>query len=218
MISTMYYYNISPYMSDKGINRKGKYTVKPNPYKSNKDITYFLNKSLNEDIKSYATDISKNLNTLKNIANNIYQKMYNGTSVEDMQESFEKFVSSYNGFAKFLKKNTGNSKGFEDLLEDTSDMIEENGEIFAKLGISMDEDGFLDISNFSKKDFKSINMEDAKNFYQNFYDKLCNFMKQPMSNHMNFKDFSYYFTYAGDYNTNKSFKLIEQGLLVDICL
>lgn len=219
MISAMHYYNISPYMFNRKTVRKGSYTntSKTNPYAKG-DLTYFLNKSLNDNIKAYVTDVSSNVNNLKNITKLIYQKLYDNTSMENLKGSFEKFVTGYNRFVGFLKKNTGNSKGFEKLLDDTENIINDNKEVLKEVGIDVSKEGFLDIKNLENIDYKQVDSTKAQSFYQGFYEKLCEFMKQPLSNHMNFKDFSYYFTYAGDYNTNKSFKLIEQGLLVDICL
>ncbi len=86
------------------------------------------------------------------------------------------------------------------------------------IGIDISENGFLKLR--KDDDTKSYNVEDGqiKKFYRNIYEKMCEFMSQPMSSHMEFKDFSYYFNYSGNYDKNNSFKLIEQGILVDISM
>lgn len=222
MISTLHYYNsYKPFILDRQRARERK----ASPYKQTQgqkykdtELTYFLNKSLNDNIKSYMFELSSNFNGLKNVANNIYEKMYYGLSLDTLDEKFEKFTHTYNRFKGFLEENTENSGNFTNILEKTKDIINENVDILDNIGIDISENGFLKLR---KDDYtKNYNVEDGqiKKFYRNIYEKMCEFMSQPMSSHMEFKDFSYYFNYSGDYDKNNSFKLIEQGILVDISM
>lgn len=222
MISTLHYYNsYKPFILDKQRARERK----ASPYKQTQgqkykdtELTYFLNKSLNDNIKSYMFELSSNFNGLKNVANNIYEKMYYGLSLDTLDENFEKFTHTYNRFKGFLEENTENSGNFTNILEKTKDIINENVDILDNIGIDISENGFLKLR--KDDDTKNYNVEDGqiKKFYRNIYEKMCEFMSQPMSSHMEFKDFSYYFNYSGDYDKNNSFKLIEQGILVDISM
>lgn len=222
MISTLHYYNsYKPFILDRQRARERK----ASPYKQTQgqiykdtELTYFLNKSLNDNIKSYMFELSSNFNGLKNVANNIYEKMYYGLSLGNLDENFEKFTHTYNRFKGFLEENTENSGNFTNILEKTKDIISENVDILDNIGIDISENGFLKIR--KDDDTKNYNVEDEqiKKFYRNIYEKMCEFMSQPMSSHMEFKDFSYYFNYSGDYDKNNSFKLIEQGILVDISM
>lgn len=222
MISTLHYYNsYKPFILDRQRARERK----ASPYKQTQgqkykdtELTYFLNKSLNDNIKSYMFELSSNFNGLKNVANNIYEKMYYGLSLDTLDENFEKFTHTYNRFKGFLEENTENSGNFTNILEKTKDIINENVDILDNIGIDIFENGFLKLR--KDDDTKNYNVEDGqiKKFYRNIYEKMCEFMSQPMSSHMEFKDFSYYFNYSGDYDKNNSFKLIEQGILVDISM
>lgn len=222
MISTLHYYNsYKPFILDKQRARERK----ASPYKQTQgqkykdtELTYFLNKSLNDNIKSYMFELSSNFNGLKNVANNIYEKMYYGLSLDTLDENFEKFTHTYNRFKGFLEENTENSGNFTNILEKTKDIINENVDILDNIGIDISENGFLKLR--KDDDTKNYNVEDGqiKKFYRNIYEKMCEFMSQPMSSHMEFKDFSYYFNYSGNYDKNNSFKLIEQGILVDISM
>lgn len=222
MISTLHYYNsYKPFILDRQRARERK----ASPYKQTQgqkykdtELTYFLNKSLNDNIKSYMFELSSNFNGLKNVANNIYEKMYYGLSLDTLDENFEKFTHTYNRFKGFLEENTENSGNFTNILEKTKDIISENVDILDNIGIDISENGFLKLR--KDDDTKNYNVGDGqiKKFYRNIYEKMCEFMSQPMSSHMEFKDFSYYFNYSGDYDKNNSFKLIEQGILVDISM
>ncbi|MBS5793706.1 MAG: hypothetical protein KIC92_02970 [Clostridiales bacterium] len=222
MISTLHYYNsYKPFILDKQRARERK----ASPYKQTQgqkykdtELTYFLNKSLNDNIKSYMFELSSNFNGLKNVANNIYEKMYYGLSLDTLDENFEKFTHTYNRFKGFLEENTENSGNFTNILEKTKDIINENVDILDNIGIDISENGFLKLR--KDDDTKNYNVEDGqiKKFYRNIYEKMCEFMSQPMSSHMEFRDFSYYFNYSGNYDKNNSFKLIEQGILVDISM
>lgn len=224
MISTLHYYNsYKPFILDnkKARERKTspykKYNSEYEKYKST-ERTYFLNKSLNDNIKSYMFELSSNFNGLKNIANSTYEKIHYGVSPDNLEENFESFTHTYNRFIGFLEENTENSTGFTKILEKTKNIINKNVDILKDIGINISKSGFLSIKEDNSTKNTTVDNEEIKKFYHNIYDEMCNFMSQPMSNYMDFKDFSYYFNYSNDYNKNSSFKLIEQGMLVDISM
>lgn len=223
MLSTLHYYNsYRPFILNKIKDRENK----TSPYKSaksirqykNTDFTYFLNKALNDNVKSYIFELSINFNSLKNISNNIYEKMHYNLPVDTLKDNIDNFVLAYNRFVGFLQENIENSKHFENILNKTKNDINNNLKILDNLGINISSNGFLNIREGLNLQENQIDKEETKSFYNNIYEKICSFMVEPMSNYMDFKDFSYYFNYSGDYNKNKSFKIIEQGLLLDISL
>lgn len=224
MLSTLHFYNsYKPFILDKEKTRERKispykkHIKQANQYK-NTELTYFLNKSLNDNVKSYMFELSANFNGLKNVANRIYEKIYYNLPNDVLEESLENFTSVYNRFVGFLEENSENSNGFKNILNKTKSIIEENSDILNKLGINISESGFLNLNADEALNMSNIDTDKTQQFYLNLYDKMCSFMQEPMSNHMDFKDFSYYFNYSGDYDKNKSFKVIEQGILVDISL
>ena len=216
MIATLYYDN-SYFINRKNIARR---TSPYSPYRQkrykNNEKSYVLNRSLNNNIKSYMSELASNFNGLKNISNNIYEKISSNFSMKDLQENFGKFADSYNNFVKFIHQNEGGSKKFKKILNSLQNTVESNEEILDDLGIKLDND-FL---NFDTEKYNKsiIDLSKIKNFCSDIYSKICDFMKEPMSNYMNFKDFSYYFNYSSDYNKNNAFKVIEQGMVVDISL
>lgn len=184
------------------------------------ELTFFLNKALNNNVKSYVYELSANFNELKNISNSIYEKLYYNTYSEKLPDNIKTFTSTYNRFIGFLNENISNSPSFKGILDNVTNFINQNVSTLKKLGVKIQKNGFLDTDFEEDLEISRDLVEDKniQNFYNSLYNKLCDFMKEPLSNHMEFKEFSYYFNYSGDYNKNKSFKIIEQGLLVDIAL
>ena len=77
MLSTLHFYNnYNSFILDKEKIRERKaspylqYKKQSNQYKDT-EFKYFLNKSLNDNIKAYMFELSANFNGLKNIVNNI---------------------------------------------------------------------------------------------------------------------------------------------------
>ena len=224
MLSTLHFYNnYNSFILDKEKIRERKaspylqYKKQSNQYKDT-EFKYFLNKSLNDNIKAYMFELSANFNGLKNIVNNIYEKIYHNLPMETLDDKLESFTTMYNRFIGFLEENTENSGEFKDILDNTKNTINENIDILNQLGINISKNGFLNLKNDQQINLHNIDTHKTQKFYLNLYNKICSFMEQPMSNDMDFKDFSYYFNYSGDYDKNKSFKIVEQGILIDIIL
>ena len=224
MLSTLHFYNnYNSFILDKEKIRERKaspylqYKKQSNQYKDT-EFKYFLNKSLNDNIKAYMFELSANFNGLKNIVNNIYEKIYHNLPMETLDDKLESFTTMYNRFIGFLEENTENSGEFKDILDNTKNTINENIDILNQLGINISKNGFLNLKNDQQINLHNIDTHKSQKFYLNLYNKICSFMEQPMSNYMDFKDFSYYFNYSGDYDKNKSFKIVEQGILIDIIL
>lgn len=229
MLTSLYYYNYyKPFIFDKNIRFNYKnyiYYDHNNTLESynndsnvNNELSYFLNKSLNDNVKSYMFELSTNFNSLKNISNNISERLLE-IPKEPLKNALKNFISIYNDFIQFLEKNISNSQRFKTILDYTKSIVESNSDILLSLGISIDSNGFLNIiNNDNNLNLFNLDKKSIKKFYFSLYENTCDFMKDPMSNHMEFKDFSYYFNYFSDYNNSKSFKVIQRGILVDILL
>lgn len=221
MISSLHYYN----SYDNFINRK-KRQQKISPAKlyknqtkslKNSEFTYFLNKSSNDNVKTYIYEMSSNFNGLKNIANSMYEKLYYDLPSENIEDNLKNFTSIYNRFIGFLEENIGNSTRFKKMSNSIKNLIKENKDTLKDLGINISQNDFLSLKNEEQTEVSSnINIDKTKTFCLDLYKNICNFMEYPMTNYMDFKDFSYYYTYSGDYDKTKSFKVIEQGNLIDI--
>lgn len=221
MIASLHYYN----SYNNFINRK-KREQKISPAKlyknqtkslKNSDFTYFLNKSSNDSVKTYIYELSSNFNGLKNIANNMYEKLYYDLPSENIEDNLKSFTSIYNRFIGFLEENIGNSTSFKKMSNSIKDLIQKNKDILKDLGINISKNDFLSLKNEEETEVSSnIDVDKTKTFCLDLYKNVCNFMEQPMTNYMDFKDFSYYYTYSGDYDKTKSFNVIQQGNLIDI--
>lgn len=223
MIAGLHYYN----SYSNFINRK-KQEPKISPaklYKSklksikNSELTYFLNKSSNDNVKTYIYELSSNFNGLKNIANSMYEKLYYDLPSESIEDNLKSFTSIYNRFMGFLEENTANSTSFKKMSNIIKDLINKNKEILKDLGINVSKNEFLSLKNEQEvEESSNIDVDKTKTFCLDLYKNVCNFMEHPMTNYMDFKDFSYYYTYSVDCDKSKSFKVIEQGNLIDVSL
>lgn len=218
MLTTLFYYDYyKPYILDK----KNKENLRnfPSQKSCSTDRIYFMNKSLNDNVKSYIFEISSNFNGLKNISNHLTEKLETRFMTEPIKEeienSIENFTKTYNRFIGFLNENLENSQEFKNIYNNIINFSINNKKILNKMGINIKSNGLLYVK--ENNDLKSIqkDKETLKSFYSKVYNNLCKFMQEPMANHMEFKDFSFYFNYSNDFK-NTSFRLIQQGILVDI--
>lgn len=219
MIASMHYCNYyKPYILDKN-NACIKNGLYSQYQKSRKKTAYYLNKSFNNNIKEYMSEMSLNLNSLKNISNNLSESLetsfVNKNLYQDIENNLNNFTFTYNKLIGFLDKNKENNLKFNNMSENIKSFMKNNQKFLNRIGIDISKEGFLSIND--NNDIKMIKRDknNIKNFYRKVYKNLCNIMQEPMSAHMNFKDFSYYFNYYNGYNNENSFKIIEQGILLD---
>lgn len=212
MLTNLYYYDhYKPFI----INKKDSISAPIAKTKNGKKATsYYLNKSLNTNVCLYIENLSTSFNTLKNISNNILEKP-KYTLDKNKKNLISSFTLAYNDFIKFLRNNSDNSKDFKNIENIIKDSIIKNKEFLKDININVSDDMLLSFNN--EEIACSLTTQNVKSFYKDMYSNLCSFMKEPMSNHMNFKEFSYYFNYSYA-QKNASFKMIEQGILIDIAL
>lgn len=218
MLTTLYYYDYyKPYILDKNSTSSKNFISKKEALMKK---SYFMNKSLNDNVKAYIFEMSSSFNNLKNISNHLTEKLETRFMTEpikeDIENNIENFTKMYNNFIGFLEENSENSYKFKNISSNIKKFSASNKKILNKMGININSNGFLYVK--ENNDLKNIqkDKEILKTFYSKIYNNLCKFMQEPMSKHMEFKDFSFYFNYSNNFNKNSSFKLIEQGVLIDI--
>ncbi len=175
-------------------------------------LEYFLNQASTPAVISYINELSQSFNNMKGICLDISAKISANVYYEDSAYDFARFCSMYNSFIGFLRENAINSDYFYSISRDITYYIKDNKNFLYNLGITILENGFLRL--------KKINEDNLNRntcvFLEDFYSKMCNFMQIPMTEYMKFKDFSCYFTYSCDYNTDSAYKLVDQGVLLDL--
>lgn len=218
MLTSLHYYDYyKPY-----ILNKSEFSF--NIPSSNNEKTYFLNKALNDNVKSYIFEMASNFNGLKSICNNLKEKLQTRYMTEPIKKDIEKdiknFAQTYNRFIGFLDENYENSNKFKNISKNIKNFLINNKDILNKMGISISDDYYLYVK--ENNNLKSIqrDKEILNKFYSKIYNNLCKFMKEPMTKHMFFKDFSFYFNYDCDYyfNKDKSFRIVSEGILLDYYL
>lgn len=236
MLTNIFYYGYyKPYIvkdtnNTKAIKRtKAKTEIaKSSSAKSgNSPYSYLLNKALKKDLVSFATDISSNLNSIKDTARfivNRYTKKNVASEEEknNFADGLEDFANEVNSFSAFYENSSKESTalaGFDSVL---SGRLNSKRDSLEKLGLSIDEGGQL---SFNRDKFDSIADEnyidsifECAELFDSVYNDTCEVMQLPLSEHMNFKNLNYYYNYTYAPKDKNSFKFIETGLLVDIKL
>lgn len=236
MLTNIFYYNFyKPYIvkgtsSTKAVKKSNLKTAiaQSKAAKSGEAAySYFLNKSIKSEVVSYAQDISKNLNSIKDTTKyltNRYSKANISGEGErnnfaDGLEDFVNQVNDFNSFFESTDKDSAVLKGYDNMLEDR---IVEKEEVLSVLGVERNEDGAL---SFDKDKFNEIKSEnyidnifDCADLFNEIYKDTCEVMEIPLAEHMNFRNLDYYYNYTYAPKNKEAFKLIETGLLVDICL
>lgn len=239
MLTNLYYYDYyRPYILKnenlKSINRRN--TTKSNEdtsssysseaNESTKSFSFFLNKSLKNEIINYASTISKDFNSMKDTARFMSNKLNKNNlsdkeNIEDISNGLDDFVNEYNEYLDFAEDNYENSNVLRDYAENVITMVSENKDYLAQIGININEDKKLTID--KTKFEKNINnitdiSENIKKMYNDIYEDTCAVMNMPLSQHMNFKNLSYYYNYKYASIDYKTFNITDTGMLVDIRL
>lgn len=186
------------------------------------DISKLItNESDDATNKKYKTNAQNSENTKKNNK----QKEKDKSSLLGLNLS-EHFGNSLNRFTEALnktinfKESSSQSKSFDDFSENISDMIKYSPSL-NELGISF-KDGSYHINQDA---INNLSVDDAKNLLVQSYEDISkiynetkNFLSVPLSDHMAFKNFSYYYSYSAGVMQNNSFNLFGTGTLINLKL
>ncbi len=195
---------------------------------------YNLSTAYKEDVISYAKDLSDATNDTKNSTNETLYlidsmisdddereqrglgKKSNSKTIDNLKKSLKDMVKSFNKTSDFADK-VSQSEGFNDFSQNLLNIV--NEESFQELGIYYQDDKY----HYDEEKLASVSDENAKqkilSAYQGIkeiYKETGDFMKKPLSSHMSFKSFSYYYSYSAGVIKNESFNLISTGTLLNL--
>ncbi len=238
MITSLHYYN---YYRPR-ILKTDSTSVKQIPLKQtlahNASKPYNLSRAYNDNVINYAKDLSDTVNGTKissnaivnyledlfvDDSNSLSKKNKRKNNEESLTETSKKpiksLVDSLNKIANF-EKNVSNSAEFNAYSKEISEMVE-NSDALREIGVSYDNGKYIfdesKSSNMNDEDFKQLLTESYQDI-KNVNTKTNEFLSKPISNHMTFKSFSYYYSYSAGIIKNDSFNLISTGTLLDLQL
>ncbi|MBR1442792.1 MAG: hypothetical protein IJ583_04585 [Firmicutes bacterium] len=236
MLTNIYYYNhYKPYMfsttgrSQKTLNSRNEYkknaAISSSKGKS-EDFSYFLNTSLKNDIVKYAKGFSDDFNAIRDTSRFLVQQADSRRlSVEERQENvkegLEDLANQYNDYKEFVDNRRQVSPVLEEYADGLDEKLENNRELFARVGLTRDDEGKLVydgsvLDEMDKAEFMK-NLGEIRNVSSAIYDDTIKAMQTPMSQNMNFKGLDYYYNYMyAKVDTRNSYRMIETGMLVDI--
>lgn len=234
MLTSLYYYGYyKPYIiknSDSNNSLKNNFNRKNAKTYSNKEdnkFSFFLNKSLKDEVIKYASNISKDFNGIKDTAKYAsYMISSKNSTMEEKKKNVsdcvDEFVDKYNEYLDFAEANDKHSGALDDYANSIKYRINDNIDDLNTIGVTVDKNQRL---NFDKEKFSNIKasqfndvMGNIKEMYDDIYFDTCEIMSFPMSKHMNFKGLDYYYNYKYSSIEPNTFKIIEEGMLVDIAL
>lgn len=191
-----------------------------------KTISYALLNDISEYVSDEINDGKSKRNGTKsdkyekNSNDNKKEKsLFNLSLSEYFGNSLEKFTKALNKTVAF-KKMSSQSRNFDDFAENIAEIVN-NSPSLNKLGISFKESSYY----VDENAINNLDVEDAMNLLKQSYDsivavynKTSDFLSTPLTDHMAFKNFSYYYSYSTGVMQNNLFSLFGAGTLVDLKL
>lgn len=241
MLTNLYYYDYykpyivkTPdyYIGKAKSSRANNRTDDQNQIGEDSGYSVYLNKSYNKNVISYANSIYKNITKLKDTSKKIindldFLKKFVGFSefdkdayTEVLNKDIENFTVSYNNSHEFLEKQ-GHSKSLKEFSDRIESNVIKNSNVLRRVGITknneiMESSGILD--SFWNKKMNRQNINNVKEAFETIYDDTTKTLQTPMSNHMGFKNLSYYYNYIADKVHVDTFKIISSGMIVNLAL
>ncbi len=191
------------------------------------EFSFFLNKAYKSEVVRYAENISKDFNSIKNIARSISYKMKDPyfafeNKRELIAESLDELTEKYNTYKDFAFENAKHSPILNSFFESLKYRVDFDAETLSVFGISENEEERLI---FDRNAFDSMSVDDferqrdgLEGFCDSVYNDTCEVMTVPMEEHMNFKNLNFYYNYIYSSEEHNTVKIIETGMLVDISL
>ena len=229
MVTNVYYYNYyAPYILSNYRRKKIADFPRGEIFMLDEDETYVLNKALKKEVVNYAAEFSGVVNGLKDSSKNIIRdargflknEREEGyiTAVRWLGEDLADFVNSYNKSKAFAAKNK-DSRFFIDFSDNLAYDLSVSLKALSGYRISGENNGRLsfDENAFAVMTRGSIRHANRQNlpFFEHIYDSTGDFLKTPLSEHMNFKDLKYYYNYKTGVITRDSFAVIGSGMIVN---
>lgn len=189
-------------------------------YEVLKDITKLIPKELDDTKSKKSSSNSKSNENDKDDNKNSGEgksSLFGLDIGKYLGESLNKFTTALNKTASF-KESSSQSKTFDNFSENIADMVKYSPSL-NQLGISFKEGSY----HIDENAIDNLSVDDAKNLLQQSYEDISkvyaetkNFLSVPLSDHMEFKNFSYYYSYSAGVVQNNSFNLFGTGTLVNL--
>jgi len=239
MLTNIFYYDFyKPYIfKNEKLTQKYPFTYSQSSDKtgsilsdesSEKEYSFFLNKTFKNEVVNYAETISSDLNSIKNSVKNIINKIndnyFNYSSkLESLKNELSEFVTKYNSYKDFVQENYKHSPLLSNFSDSLRFRVENNQTVLSKFGVYYNDE--MNEMSFDEEFFDSLSTKDIVsdiselfNLCEDIYDDTCEIMTVPMEEHMNFKSLNYYYNYIFSNENHNTVKIIETGMLVDISL
>ncbi len=238
MITSLHYYS---YYKPRLLKNYNSNDVAQVPFKKSIANTqtkpYSLSTAYKDDVISYAKDLSDSVNNTKYSSNetiNLLEEYLENDSQKDKKkftfkkqaekELDEKLNSSLKNLVKALNKSvdfknqTSQSSNFNEFSKNLLNIANDSVAL-SQMGLTFNDGKY----EFEEQDLSNLNSSDKKDLYtalkndiENVNDVTKDFLSEPLSKHMSFKNFSYYYSYASGIVKKDSFGLFSTGTLVDL--
>lgn len=243
MISSLHYYGYFDNSISKKNNRVTQLPYK-NAIENNKSKSVKLDTAYKKDIISYAKDLSQSVNGTKTISYDLLNNIskYIPDKIEDYKDKENKntsekeslfklnlddnFTSALKKFASVLNKTTdfkeasSQSQNFNHFSESIEQLVKSSPSLNA-LGLFFEDERYdvnEDAINNLDDDYVLNLLEDSYKDISDVYNKTSEFLSAPLTDHMAFKNFSYYYSYSTGVMKNNSFNLFSVGTLLNLKL
>ncbi len=190
-----------------------------------------LNRAYNNSVLNYINDVAGVVNELKSSANALV-KEFNGINksfkykgeeetFNILKDGIDEFVFTYNLSSDVIESDVSASKLLNDYYADVTDVLKGNSKALNELGIYFDNNKLA----FNEEKFDNIPLTQkvpllraSTNVFNTFNTNTNEILKVPLSNHLQFKSFNYYFNYKINATYGDTFKLVESGTLFDMAI
>lgn len=178
------------------------------------DISKLIPEEIDETNYKKSTKMKKqnDLNSDENESDD-----YDSQVADQFKKSLENFTSVLNKTSLF-KKLSSQSEEFDDFSSKVSSIVKGSTSL-DKLGLSFEEGNYyIDetiMDSLSVDETKSL-LKQSYDDVKSIYDKTSEFLSKPLANHMEFKNFSYYYSYSAGVMQNNAFSLFGSGILLNL--
>ena len=233
LTSIFYYTHYKPYLVKDITKPTAKHykrlkTTQKDALENQNNANFLLNNALRADVVDYMRNVSQSVVGTKDAA----KMLVNDTDEFDKNvirrgfqlsrdwicDDLDIFVSAYNYSSQFW-----NTQRHSTELRDFSNNIKEDILYHINplklLGVTQNEFGLLDYQKDAvmSKDERELGMALSRNrnLFQNIYIQAGDILREPLTEHMKFKNLTYYYSYKFGSIQEDTFIVIEAGLILD---
>ena len=235
MLTSVFYYNIyRPYIVGNVNNREGNYVPRRERINSERggggesSRVFVLNKSLRNEIVSYAQAVSFGVTDLRETTKRTARDMedFNGTvhrdgfesAVSGLANNLERFSHYFNRSAGFMQQQM-HSSGLRAYSGEVVENVNHNRERMEMLGLNLSEGGQMSFNRelVTQMNHEQINVAIGENIeiFEGLRTYTQQLMTEPLVEHMRFRGLNYHYNYRLGTMETEGYSLIEAGMLVD---